>query len=206
MWHFYAMSTSPTSITEEIGDLRVTIRKLRPIKSAKGLAYLLRIVGPQAAEVLTRGGLPIGEGKVLTLRELAMAALAEGEASDLLKEAAGGFMVQVISAIQDSHPDDIEALIQFLLAGQCDLARADGLPWISDGEGGGQMVIQIADDPELAGKMIDENVPDVWTLLGIMRAAITLNFLPTSPAEPDDATAGGKAKGKATRRRKKKGT
>lgn len=192
---------SSQEITREIGDLRVTVRKLRPRQSLVTLAHLARVVGPTLSEIVASGGIRVGD-RFISLRQAASAALAPGDASEELAALVRGFFAQMIDTIEAVDPVGLVSMVDHLLAGHTRLARADGLPWVTDGNDHGPTYMEIADDPELAGKMLDRHVPDVWTLLGIVKAAIEVNYLPSSPGERAAATSGdgSQARAKAKKR------
>lgn len=183
-----------TSKTKEVGELRFVVRKLRPRKAFVGLAHLTRAIGPAVAEVIAAGGIQVGPHFV-SLVQAAGIAIAPGEGGEDLSALIRGVIAKLIESIETVEPEKLLELVDHLLCGHLAIERVDGDTL--SGREGDVTRIEIVEGP-LGAAMLDEHVGDVWTLIGLVRVAIELNFLPTSPAAQEPSAPG--------KRRARKGT
>ena len=147
------------SKTQSLGDIEVTCTALAPRSALRLLARLAKVIGPLVAECFSIGGLRDGRGGIVPWAAIETV-------PDILDEVAS----QIVEHLAKLDPDDMAELAADLLCGHCRVGRIS-IP---------------SRDKAGAEDVIDDVVPDVWTLIGACRVALDVNFRPTSAGAPGE--------------------
>lgn len=185
------MATNPTTVQVTTGDFVFTIEKMRPRKALTGMALLLRVLGPALTEVISSGGVRLN-GKIVTLQMCFVMALQGTDGDEKRKKAdpkaltvvdiLRGLLGHLVESFEKVDADGLNDIVDHLLCGHMGVKRANGLPiMLVDGSPDSQPIVNEA--------QIDEWVPDVWSLVKILREAVILNYAPTG-AEPSENRGG----------------
>lgn len=148
-----------------LGDRAVVVRiePLAPRAAFRVLGLVFKIAGPLLAPVISDGGVSI-DGNRYSLKALL-----------LVESARLALIGELVSKLDALDPDQLLELADLLIVNQCAI-KLPGLDvWTP--------IVAPPGAPAAArGALIDALVPDVWTLIGMVKTAIEVNFSPTSAA------------------------
>lgn len=155
----------PGTIERALGTgddpFRVRVTPLTPMGRFREVAVLLKIAGPILAPIVTTGGVIIDGEKI------PLGAMLFHEASR--RKVLG----DLITRLPELDPDEVHELAVRLIVDRTEI-RMPGVPaWVPIKAPPGAPL-------EAKAALIDALVPDVWTLIGIVKTALEANFSPTS--------------------------
>lgn len=153
------------TITASLGTLTATITQAAPRVALVPLQRLLAAFGHSLAGLLTTGAVEVG-GARLTLAQVGAVLLARPdspEAEQSRRLVAEQVVGRLADRLGELPPELARDLVDELVVGHTVITLPGG------------------DAIELrTPAMVDAFVPDVWTLLGLLRKALEINALPTS--------------------------
>lgn len=158
---------------KQFGAIRVHLTNPTPRKGLRILAGASKVLGQYLVDVLTAGGIErdvMVDGEV----ETRFVTISEMIVDPKERVKMSGY---ILGAIGRMDPDDAVELCESLILGQAKLARAKG----PDGEGFAWVTVADSDEGR---EMIDNMFPSYFALIGAVRWAFEVYFLPILAA-PD---------------------
>lgn len=166
---------------KQFGEIRVHLTNPSPRKGLRILAGASKVLGQYIVDVLTAGGIQREEmvdGEVVTR----LVTISEMLVDPKERVKMAGY---ILGAIGRMEPDDAVALCESLILGQAKVAR-DHVP---DSEAWAWVTIS---DDEAGQGQIDDLFPSYFALIGAVRWAFEVYFLPilAAPATNESSETG----------------